>query len=104
MSRTPSTSGRSPAARSAPPFISADSRLPAVGKQDAAIHLWDLQANRELPPLAGAHGPILALVFTADGKELVAVDTEGMRLSWRMAALRRNTNIRLAPLDDADFA
>jgi HEAT repeat protein len=43
-------------------------------------------------------------VFSPDGKELMAVDTEGMGRTWRMAALRRNRDIRLAPLDDADFA
>jgi hypothetical protein len=84
--------------------FSADSRLLAVSKQDMAIHLWDLQANQELPPLTGQRGQVIALAFTADGKELIAVDTEGMRLSWRMATLRRNANVRLRPLDDAEFA
>jgi len=84
--------------------FSADNRLLAISKLDASIHLWDLRADRELAPLTGFRGQVTALVFTADGKELIAVDSEGTRLSWRMAALRRNTNVRLAPLDDADFA
>jgi HEAT repeat protein len=84
--------------------FSADSRLLAVSKQDSAIHLWDLQADRELAPLTGSRGQVSAMVFSADGKELIAIDSEGTRLSWRMAALRRNTHIRLTPLDDADFA
>jgi hypothetical protein len=84
--------------------FSADSRLLAASKADSAIHLWDLQDDQELAPLTGYRGQVSAMVFTADGKELVAMDSEGTRLSWRMARLRRNTNIRLAPLDDADFA
>lgn len=84
--------------------FSADSRLLAVSKQDSAIYLWDIHANRPLPPLTGARGHVIALVFSADGKELIAVDTEGTRLSWRLSSLRRNNHIRLAPLDDADFA
>jgi Tol biopolymer transport system component len=84
--------------------FSPDSRLLAVSEQDSAIHLWDLQTNRELPPLTGFRGQVSALAFSPDGKELMAVDTEGMGRTWRMTALRRNRNIRLAPLDDADFA
>src|SRR5579883_27655 len=83
--------------------FSADCRLLAVSKQDSAIHLWDLQNDQELMPLTGAPGQVRAMVFSPDGKELIGVDTEGMRLSWRMAALRRNLNIRLSPLDDAEF-
>jgi WD40 repeat protein/HEAT repeat protein len=84
--------------------FSTDCRLLAVSKQDSAIHLWDLQADRELAPLTGFGGHVTAMVFTTDGKELIAIDSEGTRLSWKMTALRRNTNVRLVPLDDADFA
>lgn len=84
--------------------FSADGRILAVSKQDLSIHLWDLQADRELPTLTGSRGQVTALGFTADGKELIGVDTEGTRLSWRMASLRRNCNVRLTPLSDADFA
>jgi WD40 repeat protein len=84
--------------------FSADNRLLAVAKPDGAIHLWDLRTDRELAPLTGSRGQVTALVFTPDGKELIAVDSEGTRLSWRTAALRRNTSLRLAPLEDADFA
>jgi hypothetical protein len=83
--------------------FSADSRLLAVAKQDSAIHLWDLQGDRELAPLSGFRGQVGAMVFSADGKELIGMDSEGTRLSWRMAALRRNNNVHLKPLDDADF-
>lgn len=84
--------------------FSPDSRLLAISKQDSAVHLWDLQTDRELPPLTGFRGQVSALAFSLDGKELMAVDTEGMGRTWRMAALRRNRDIRLAPLDDAEFA
>lgn len=84
--------------------FSTDNRLLAVSKSDSAIHLWDLHADRELPPLTGFRGQVSALAFSADGKQLIAVDSEGTHLSWRMAALRRNGKIRLAPLEDADFA
>ncbi|HEY7329654.1 MAG TPA: hypothetical protein VH592_18590 [Gemmataceae bacterium] len=113
---TPLAGGRKPRVRAVVPVnnannnatlalaFSADCRLLAVSKQDLAIHLWDLQANRELPPLTGYRGQVIALAFSPDGKELIGVDSEGTRLSWRMATLRRNCNIRLTPLDDADFA
>lgn len=84
--------------------FSADSRLLAVSKQDSAIHLWDLQADRELAPLTGFGGQVIAMVFSADGKELIAIDSDGTRLSWKMAALRRNNNVRLVSLEDGDFA
>ncbi|MGH7173973.1 MAG: WD40 repeat domain-containing protein [Gemmataceae bacterium] len=84
--------------------FSADNRMLAVSKTDSAIHLWDLRDDRELPPLTGFRGQVSAMVFTPDGKELIAMDSEVTRLSWRMARLRRNFNVRLAPLDDDDFA
>ncbi|HTU17025.1 MAG TPA: hypothetical protein VMG10_03115 [Gemmataceae bacterium] len=84
--------------------FSADSRLLAASKPESAIHLWDLQDDQELAPLTGFRGQVSAMVFSPDGKELIAIDSEGTRLSWRMARLRRNSNVRLAPLDDDDFA
>jgi HEAT repeat protein len=84
--------------------FSRDSRLLAASTQDAALHVWDLQSKQEIPPLTGFRGNVIALVFSADGKELLAIDSEGTRLSWRVAALRRNHNVRLAPLSDEDFA
>ena len=83
--------------------FSADSRLLAVSKPDSAIHLWDLQDDQELAPLTGYRGQVSTMVFSPDGKQLIAVDSEGTRLTWRMARLRRNANVGLALLDDADF-
>ncbi len=84
--------------------FSADSRLLAVSKQDSAIHLWNLHGNRELAPLTGFRGQVSAMVFSPDGKELIAVDSEGTHLSWQMEALRRHGDVRLTPLNDDDFA
>lgn len=84
--------------------FSRDSRLLAASAQDASLHVWDLRTNQELPPLTGFRGHVLALVFAANGRELLAFDSEGTRLSWRVAALNRNNNVKLAPLADADFA
>lgn len=84
--------------------FSADGRMLAASTMDSTLHLWDLQANREAAPLTGFRGNVGAMVFPPDGKELVAMDSEGTRLTWRMAAVRRGNQARLAPLDDADFA
>lgn len=84
--------------------FSRDSRLVAASTQDGGLHIWDLRTDRELPPLSGYRGNVLALTFSGDGRELLALDTEGTRLSWRVAALARNSHIKLAPLVDTDFA
>jgi WD40 repeat protein len=84
--------------------FSADSRLLAVSKMDSAIHLWDLHANEELAPLTGIRSQVSALVFSPDGKDLIGIDNEGTHLTWHMAKIRRNTKMRLAALDDDDFA
>jgi hypothetical protein len=66
--------------------------------------LWDLQADREAMPLTGFRGQVSAMTFTPDGKELIAMDSEGTRLTWRMALIQRSNRGRLTPLSDADFA
>lgn len=84
--------------------FSPESRLLAASTMDSTLHLWDLQANRETAPLTGFRGNVGAMVFPPDGKELVAMDSEGTRLTWRMNAIRRGNQSRLASLNDADFA
>jgi hypothetical protein len=84
--------------------FSADGRLLAASTMDSTLHLWDLRADRESVPLTGFRGNVGAMVFSADGKELIAVDSEGTRLTWRMATIRRGNEARLASLSDGDFA
>jgi hypothetical protein len=55
-------------------------------------------------PLTGFRGQVSAMTFTPDGKELIAMDSEGTRLTWRMALIQRSNRGRLTPLSDADFA
>src|SRR5262249_6667586 len=84
--------------------FSTDSRLLVASTQDSTLHLWDLQADREAMPLTGFRGQVSAMTFTPDGKELIALDSEGTRLTWRMALIQRSNRGRWPPLSDADLA
>lgn len=83
--------------------FSADSRLLAAAGSDAAIRLWDVMTGDELPPLTGFRGNLGVVLAPPDGKELIAVDQEGTRLSWSLAQIRRGARVRLMPLSDAEF-
>jgi hypothetical protein len=84
--------------------FSADGRILAASGSDSAVHLWDLHSGKEMAPLAGLPGNAGALVFTPDGEELVTVDVNGSRLSWKVADIRRTNAVRLPSLDDEAFA
>lgn len=84
--------------------FSVDSRFLAVSGNDAAVHLWDLQRDKEAVPLTGFEGNASALIFTPDGAELIAMSLNGARLSWRTEEIRRINALRLAPLSESAFA
>ncbi len=80
--------------------FSPDGTTLAVGGRDAAVHLWDLTADQELPPLVGHSTPVRALACR--GKMLVSIDAEHTQLSWNLARLAPAG--KLPPLADEDFA
>lgn len=84
--------------------FSVDSRFLAASGSDSAIHLWDLQKGKEAIPLTGFDGNAVALLFTPDGKELIAMNLNGSLLSWRMEEIRQINDLRLSPLSDSAFA
>jgi hypothetical protein len=91
--------------------FSLDGRFLAVSGNDSAVHVWDLHQNKAVAPLTGFEGNATALIFTADGKELIALAFNGSginfnvsRLSWRTSEIRRINAVRLAPLSESAFA
>jgi hypothetical protein len=83
--------------------FSGDGKLLAAGGHDHSIHVWNLLADRELPPLIGHQSPPQALRFTADGKQLISLDSGGQRLAWNVGRILKSAPGKLARLSDADF-
>jgi hypothetical protein len=83
--------------------FSGDGALLAAGGSDQAVHLWDLVGNQELPPLVGHQAPVRALTFTPEGKNLVSLDAEGLRLTWRVSRIARAPTGRHPALGDGEF-
>src|SRR5262249_61060311 len=83
--------------------FSPDGTLLAVGARDAAVHLWSLTADQELPPLVGHTTPVRGLAFRPGGKQLISVDMELTQLGWNLARLAPPEG-PLTPLADEEFA
>ncbi len=84
--------------------FSTDGRFLAASGNDSAIHLWDLHTGKESASLSGFEGNAGALLFSPDGRELLAMDTKGNRLAWKMADIRRLHSARLPSLSESTFA
>jgi hypothetical protein len=84
--------------------LSTDGRFLAASGNDSTIHLWNLHSGKESVPLGGFEGNAGALLFTADGRELAALDIKGNRLSWKVADIRRLHAARLPTLGESAFA
>jgi hypothetical protein len=63
-----------------------DGRTLAVGCSNGAVRRFDLRSGRELPPLSGQTGSIVALLYTPDGKTILSYGSNGQFLSWRADA------------------
>jgi WD domain, G-beta repeat len=83
--------------------FSPDGTLLAVGARDAAVHLWSVTADQELPPLVGHTTPVRGLAFRPGGRQLISVDMELTQLGWNLARLAPPEG-PLAPLADEEFA
>jgi hypothetical protein len=84
--------------------FSADGRLLTAGCGDQTIRLWDLETDRELPPLVGHQAAVAALAFTPDGKRLVSFDASGLKLAWSVSRIEAAVSSKLPTLSDAEFA
>lgn len=81
--------------------ISADGAILAVGGNDSTIRLWSLKTGRQLPPLVGHQGVISTVVFTPDGKRLLSMDGQGLKLEWDVRRLGKVETAKLrAPTDE----
>src|SRR5262249_6159023 len=59
-------------------------RLAACGPDDSEIRVWDLPANKALPPLAGHRGWVGAVEFSADGRTLGSGSQDTSCIAWDM--------------------
>jgi WD40 repeat protein len=74
--------------------ISLDGSLVALGCHDHTdriytVRLWDLAADKELPPLDGHVSHIAGLAFSPDGKVLASGSYDTTILLWDVASLRQ---------------
>jgi RNA polymerase sigma factor (sigma-70 family) len=56
--------------------------------QPSRVHLWDLAAEKELPPLEGHQGSIASLAFSPDGKLLATGGNDTTILLWDATRLK----------------
>lgn len=81
--------------------ISADGAILAVGCNDSTVRLWSLKTGQEMPPLMGHQGVVTSVVFTPDGKRLLSMDGQSLKLEWDVRRLGKVMTGKLrAPTDD----
>lgn len=68
-----------------PVAYSPDGRLIATG--DGTIRLWDAATKKHLATLSGFRGPVYAVSFSRDGKQLASAAGDGTVRVWDVAGL-----------------
>jgi WD40 repeat protein len=63
--------------------FSPNGRALAAGCGDGAIRRFDLRTGRELTPFSGHSGPITALCWKPDGKQILSYSLDGQLFTWR---------------------
>ncbi len=77
-----------------------DSVQPSNGKPlPPRVHLWDMDAEKELPSLEGHQGSVTSLSFSPDGKLLATGSNDTTVLLWDATRFRthRPTEVQLRP-------
>ncbi len=67
--------------------LSPDGKRLAIARDDAAIELWDIDANKLLTTWAGHRGRITSLAFSASGKQVVSASTDSTVMVWSVGQL-----------------
>jgi WD40 repeat protein len=67
--------------------FSPDSRLVALGYEDGAVHLWDVQSSTEVQRFAGHAAAVSALAFARDGSRLASGAVDGSAFVWRVKTI-----------------
>ena len=65
--------------------LSPDGKHIVIARDDAAIELWDIDANKLLTTWAGHRGRITSLAFSASGKQVVSASTDSTVMLWSVA-------------------
>jgi WD40 repeat protein/energy-coupling factor transporter ATP-binding protein EcfA2 len=76
--------------------VSPTGDLAATGNRDGTLDLWDLARREKLAQLKGPTGGIQRMVFTADGRWLVAASADHRLWRWAMEAGREGAGSVLA--------
>jgi WD40 repeat protein len=96
-----------PADRQAMPIgaltFAPDGRTLIAGCPDGAVRRFDLRAGRELTPLPGHTGPVVAVCCKPDGKSILSYGIDGQFYVWR-ADSGRDWKAKTGPLADAALA
>jgi WD40 repeat protein len=64
---------------------------------DQMIKLWDVRSGSTLAEFTDVHGPAFSLIFTPDGRNLIAAEATGHVRSWHLPSLREAGVLR-APM------
>jgi hypothetical protein len=79
--------------------FAADGRILVAGCSDGAVRRFDLRTGRELTPLPGHSGPVVALCCTPDGKSIYSYGIDGQFYAWRVDS-PREWKPKAAPLPE----
>src|ERR1700730_15000171 len=69
--------------------LSPDGKLLATCAADKRVHLWDLEAGKELGPFPALKDVVLALAFAPDGKTLVSAGADKTIRFWQVDPVRQ---------------
>jgi WD40 repeat protein len=70
-----------------------------VGAGNFPIVLWDLESNVEKRRLAGHHGAVRGLAFSADGTRLCSASNDRYLKAWNLESGEELSSVRLSPID-----
>jgi WD40 repeat protein/tRNA A-37 threonylcarbamoyl transferase component Bud32 len=62
--------------------VSPDAVLLAVGGEDAAVRLWDVETGKLLQTLKAHTGTVTGLAFSPDGRSLYSGGNDGLVIAW----------------------